>query len=73
VVSIGIAFRCRRDAATAGTVVLAAGVSAWTLVASVVLPLLTVETLGFAGSLAIGSLSLVGLTAQELSVEASCT
>jgi hypothetical protein len=44
-----------------------AGVSAWTLVASLVFSSSTVQTLAFAGSLAVVGLSLVGLTEHELS------
>jgi len=49
------------------TAVPAAGVSAWTLVASLVFSSSTVQTLAFAGSLAVVGLSLVGLTEHELS------
>jgi hypothetical protein len=47
--------------------VLAAGVRAWTLVASLVFSSSTVQTLAFAGSLAVVGLSLVGLTEHDRS------
>ena len=67
VISAGIAYGERYHRAAAITAVLAAGVSAWTLVASLVFASSTVQTLAFAGSLAVVGLSLVGLTEHELS------
>lgn len=66
-ISAGIAYGERHHRAAATTAVLAAGVSAWTLVASLVFSSSTVQTLAFAGSLAVVGLSLVGLTEHELS------
>jgi hypothetical protein len=66
-VSAGIAYGERHHRAAAIMAVLAAGVSAWTLVASLVFSSSTVQTLAFAGSLAVVGLSLVGLTEHELS------
>ena len=67
IISSGIAYVDRRHVLAAITAVLAAGVSAWTLVASLVFSSATVQTLAFAGSLAVVGLSLVGLTQHELS------
>jgi hypothetical protein len=67
-ISAGIAYGERHHRAAGTTAVLAAGVSAWTLVASLVFSSSTVQTLAFAGSLAVVGLSLVGLT--ELSHDA---
>jgi hypothetical protein len=67
IISAGIAYGDRRHAVAAITAVLTAGVSAWTLVASLVFTSPTVQTLAFAGSLAVLGLSLVGLTQHELS------
>ena len=69
IVSAGIAYSCRHHAVSATTAVLAAGVSAWTIVASLIFSSSTAQTLAFAGALAIAALSLVGLTANEVSVE----
>jgi hypothetical protein len=66
-ISAGIAYGERHHKAAATTAVLAAGVSAWTLVASLVFSSSTVQTLAFAGSLAVVGLSRVGLTEHELS------
>src|ERR687892_330780 len=67
VISAGIAYGERYHRAAAITAVLAAGVSAWAPVASLVFASSTVQTLAFAGSLAVVGLSLVGLTEHELS------
>jgi hypothetical protein len=67
IISAGIAYSDRHHTVAALTAVLAAGVSAWTLVASLVFSSPTVQTLAFAGSLAVVGLSLVGLTEHELS------
>jgi hypothetical protein len=48
---------------------LAAGVSGWTIVASLVFGTATVMWLGFAAALAIGLLAVAGLIAHELSTE----
>ena len=63
--AVAAGFRHHRAAAT--TAVLAAGVSAWTLVASLVFSSSTVQILAFAGSLAVVGLSLVELTEHEAS------
>ena len=67
IISAGIAYRDRHHVVAAITAVLTAGVSAWTLVASLVFASSTVQTLAFAGSLAVVGLSLAGLTQHELS------
>ena len=67
IISAGIAYSDRRHVASAITAVVAAGVSAWTIVASLVFSSSTVQTLAFAGSLAVVGLSLVGLTEHERS------
>jgi hypothetical protein len=69
VVSAGIAYGYRHHIPTVVAGVLAAVVSAWTIVASLVFSQATVQSLAFAGSLAITGLTLVGLTANELSTE----
>jgi hypothetical protein len=69
VVSLGIAYSNRDHLATLVTAVVAAVVSGWTIVASLVFSQSTVQNLALAGSLAIGALALVGLTANELSGE----
>ena len=51
------------------TASLAATVSAWTIVATLVFPLATVMWLAFAGALAIGLLAVAGLVAHELGTE----
>jgi hypothetical protein len=69
VVSAGIAYRYRNHLPTLVTAVVAAVVSAWTIVASLVFSQPTVQNLALAGSLAIAGLAIVGLTAHELSSE----
>jgi hypothetical protein len=69
IVSGGIGYSCRHHAVSAITALLAAVVSAWTIAASVIFSSATAQTLAFAGALAIAALSLVGLTANEVSVE----
>jgi hypothetical protein len=69
IVSGGIAYLDRRSVATVYTAVLVALISAWTIVASLVFSESTVQNLGLASSLAIAGLTLVGLTAHELSLE----
>ena len=69
IVSAGIAFLDRRSVATAYTAVLVALISAWTIVASLVFSQSTVRHLALGSSLAIAGLTVVGLTAHELSLE----
>lgn len=69
VVSLGIAYSNRDHLATFVTAVVAGVVSGWTIVASLVFSQSIVQNLALAGSLAIGVLALVGLTANELSRE----
>jgi hypothetical protein len=69
VVSAGVAIRYRPHLPSLAVGVLAAIVSAWTIVASQVFSLPTVQNLTFAGALGITGLALIGLTAHELSTE----
>jgi hypothetical protein len=69
VVSAGIAYASRSQVASLVTALVTAAVGVWTIVASLVYSLSTVQNLAFAGALAIGGLALVGLTVHELSVE----
>ena len=68
IVSAGIAYLDRGSVATVYTAVLVAVISAWTIVASLVFSQSTVQHLALASSLAIGGLTVVGLTAQEVSL-----
>jgi uncharacterized membrane protein len=69
VVSAGIAYASRNQVASLVTALVTAAVGLWTIVASLVYSLSTVQNLAFAGALAIGGLALVGLTVHEFSVE----
>lgn len=69
VVSLGIANGYRQHIPTLVPALLTAIVSAWTIVASQVFSLATVQNLTLASSLAIAGLALVGLTVHELSSE----
>ena len=68
-VSTGIAYACRKHIASLVTALVIAGVSGWTVVASLVFSPSTAQNLAFAGALAIAGLATVGLTAHELSHE----
>ena len=69
VVSAGIAVRYREDLPSLAVGAAIAVVSAWTVLASLVFSNGTVEDLTFASAIAIGALSVLGLTAHELSAE----
>lgn len=69
IVSAAIAYLDRRSVASVSTAVLVALTSAWTIVASLVFSESTVQNLALASSLAIAGLTIVGLTAHELSLE----
>lgn len=69
VVSAGIAYTGRASVASVYTAVLIAGISAWTIVASLVFSQPTVQHLALAASLAISGLAMVGLTTHEVSLE----
>ena len=69
VVSLGIANRYRDSVPTLVFGLLAAVVSAWTIVASQVFAETTVQNLTLASSLAISGLAILGLGAHELSTE----
>jgi hypothetical protein len=68
-VSAGIAVRYRKDLPSLAVGAAIAVVSAWTVLASLVFSNGTVEDLTFASAIAIGALSVLGLTAHELSAE----
>jgi FtsH-binding integral membrane protein len=69
VVSLGIAARYRPHLPSFFVGVCSAAVSVWMIVASQVYNASTVDDITFASALAIGALSLIGLTAHELSAE----
>jgi|Tabmets5t2r1_1033131.scaffolds.fasta_scaffold26521_2 hypothetical protein len=68
-VSAGIAVRYREDLPSLAIGAGIAVVSAWTILASLVFSNGTVDDLAFASAIAIGALSVLGLTAHELSAE----
>ena len=67
IVAAGVAYGCRHHAPTLVTAGLVAEVSTWTIIASLVFSLRTVQNLALGSSLAIVSLSVLGLTAHEIS------
>jgi hypothetical protein len=69
IVSAAIAVLGRRSVVTVSTAVTVALVSAWTIVASLIFSESTVQNLALASSLAIAGLAIVGLTANEISLE----
>ena len=69
VVSAGICLTYYRSTATLVTGLVTGLVSAWTILASLVFSLATVQNLALAGALAIAGLAIVGATAHEVSVE----
>jgi hypothetical protein len=69
VVSTSISLTNSRSVATLVTGSVTALVSAWTIVASLVFSLATVQNLALGGALAIAGLAIVGATAHEVSVE----
>jgi hypothetical protein len=69
VVSLGIAVRYRENTPSLVVGVSIAAVSAWMVMASQAYSPATVDNLTFASALVIGALTLVGLTAHELSAE----
>jgi hypothetical protein len=69
VVAAGVAYRYRRHVASLVTGLLAAAISAWTIVASLVFSDATVSHLALASSLAISGLAVIGLTVNEVSLE----
>jgi hypothetical protein len=68
-VSLLIAFRYRRHVPSLVTGLAAAIVSAWVIVSSQVFSLSVVQDLTFAGALGVAGLTIIGLTAHELSTE----
>jgi hypothetical protein len=69
IVSTGIAYSDRGYVTSVYTAVLVALISAWTIVASLVFSRSTVQHLTLASSLATAGLTIVGLTAHEVSLE----
>jgi FtsH-binding integral membrane protein len=69
VLSLGVAARYRKDVPSLVVSAGIAAVSLWTVVSSLVFSQGTVDDLAFASALAIGALSVVGLTAHELGAE----
>lgn len=69
VVSAFVAYRYRDHVPSLAVGLLAALVSAWTIVASQVFPAATVQILTFASALAVSGLALIGLTVHELTTE----
>jgi hypothetical protein len=69
VVSVALAVGYYRDIPTLVTALVTAVVSAWTIVASLVFSLQTVEELGLAAGIAIAALAIVGVTAHEVENE----
>jgi hypothetical protein len=69
VVSAGIAYNDRRSIPSLLPALAIAVISAWTIVASLIFSQSTVQDLALAASLAITGLSVVGLTAHEVSHE----
>ena len=73
IVSVGVANLDRTSTASVYTAVPVALISAWTIVASLVFSVSTVQSLALASSLAIAGLAVVALTANELSLERAVT
>jgi len=69
VISIGLAVRYRRQLPTVVLAALTAIVSAWTVIASLVFALTTVQPLALAGGLVLAVLAIIGLATHELSSE----
>jgi hypothetical protein len=68
-VSSGVAYYGRTHVVPVYTALLVALISAWTIVASLVFAQSTVQHIALGSSLAIGALSVIGLTAHEVSLE----
>jgi predicted tellurium resistance membrane protein TerC len=69
IVSTAVSYRYRKDVATLTIGLVAAIVSGWTIVASLVFSLPTVQNLALAGGLALAGLAIVGMTEHELENE----
>jgi hypothetical protein len=69
VLSLFVSYRYRAHRASLMTGACSAAVSAWTVVASTVFPLQTVQNLTLAEGLALGLLATIGLTTNELRSE----
>jgi hypothetical protein len=71
VVSLGIAWRYRKDLLSLAVGSCIAVISLWTVLAALIFSKGTVDDLSFASAVAIGALTIVGLTAHELEAEHS--
>jgi hypothetical protein len=69
ILSTGVAYSYRAHTPTRAAGLLTAAVSGWTIVASLVFSLPTVQNLALASSLAIAGLAIGGITAHELCEE----
>jgi hypothetical protein len=69
IVSGSVSLSYRSHVATLLTGITAAGVSAWTVVASVVFSETTVQSLALASGLALAGLAIIGITEHELVME----
>jgi hypothetical protein len=68
-VSAAVSYRYRKDVATLSTGLVTAIVSGWTVVASLVFSLPTVQNLALASGLALAGLAIAGMTEHELENE----
>jgi hypothetical protein len=69
VVSSGMAWRYRKDLPSLAIGACIAAVSLWTVLAALIFSDATVDDLSFASALAVGALTVVGLTAHEFEAE----
>ncbi len=69
IVSAAVSYRYRKDVATLSTGLVTAIVSGWTIVASLVFSLPTVQNLALASGLALAALAITGMTEHELETE----
>ena len=69
IVSAAVSYGYRKDVATLSTSLVTAIVSGWTIVASLVFSLPTVQSLALASGLALAGLAIAGLTEHELDNE----
>jgi hypothetical protein len=69
IVSAAVSYRYRKDVATLSTGLVTAIVSGWTVVASLVFSLPTVQNLALASGLALAGLAIAGMTEHELENE----
>ena len=69
IVAAAVSYRYRMDVATLSIGLVTAMVSGWTIVASLVFSLPTVQTLALASGLALAGLAIAGMTEHELATE----